>query len=138
MAVNGVNGSSSTPNVVSKDQVGLNGVSSDVFMKLLIEQLKNQDPTQPVGNDELLQQLSSMRNLQANVELTDTLKGFATNQQISAGSALIGKFVTGTDDKNASVYGVADHVSVKDGNAYIGWNDTEIPLKNVSGVYPVQ
>src|SRR5262245_13028553 len=121
MAVSGVNGSSSTPTVVDKDKVGLNGVTSDVFMKLLIEQLKNQDPTEPVGNEELLQQLSAMRNLQANVELTDTLKGFATNQQISAGASLIGKFVTGTDADNKNVYGVADHVTVKDGDAYVGW-----------------
>lgn len=137
MAVDGVNGSSSTPKVVSKDQIGLNGVTSDVFMKLLIEQLKNQDPTEPVGNDQLLNQLSSMRALQANVELTDTLKTFGTNQQISAGASLIGKFVIGTDDNNANVYGVADHVTVKDGSAYVGWGETEIPMKNISGVYPV-
>lgn len=136
MAVSGVG--SSTPKTVSQDQVGMNGVTSDTFMKLLITQLKNQDPTQPVGNEELLQQLSNMRNLQANIELTGTLKSLGTNQQISSGAALIGKVVTGTNAQNASVYGLADHVSVTGGVAYVGWGETEIPLSSVTGVYPVQ
>ena len=136
MAVTGVG--SSTPKVVSQDQVGLAGVTSETFMKLLITQLKNQDPTQPVGNDQLLQQLSSMRNLQANVELTGTLKALGTNQQLSAGAALIGKLVTGKNANNADVYGVADHVSVTNGSTYVGWGSTEIPLTSVTGVYPGQ
>lgn len=137
MPVTGVS-SSNPPKIVTQDQVGLNGVTSDVFMKLLITQLKNQDPTQPVGNEELLQQLSNMRNLQANIELTSTLKGFSTNQQISSGASLIGKVVVGNDAQNKEVYGVADHISVKAGSAYVGWGETEIPLSSVTGVYPVQ
>lgn len=136
MAVSGVG--SSTPKTVTQDQIGLNGVTSDTFMKLLITQLQNQDPTQPVGNEELLQQLSNMRNLQANIELQGTLKSLGTNQQISSGASLIGKVVTGKDAQNADVYGLADHVTVNGGVAYVGWGNTEIPLSSVTGVYPVQ
>lgn len=136
MAVSGVG--SSTPKVVSADQIGMNGVTSDTFMKLLITQLKNQDPTEPVGNEQLLQQLSNMRNLQANIELTGTLKSLGTNQQISSGASLIGKVVTGKNAQNADVYGLADHVTVNGGIAYVGWGETEIPLSSVTGVYPVQ
>src|SRR5689334_14930971 len=85
----------------------LTNLTSNNFLKLLITQLQNQDPTQPVGNDELLQQLSAMRALQSNVELSDTLNNLANNQAISSGAAFLGKIVTGTNANQQPVTGIA-------------------------------
>mgnify|MGYP000918992520 CR=1 FL=1 len=99
MATTGVSGTSSTSGTavktVDKDKVGVAGLTSDSFLKLLITQLQNQDPTAPMSNEELLNQLSQMRSLQSNIELSDMLKTQASNQQVTAGAAFLGKVVTG-------------------------------------------
>jgi flagellar basal-body rod modification protein FlgD len=133
MAVNGVTNGTEVP-IVDRDKIGFNGLSSDVFMKLLITQLQNQDPTEPVGNEELLQQLSTMRNLQANIELSDALKQITTSQQLTAGASLLGSVVTGKDSLGEELTGFVDRVFIRDSETFVGMGDRELALKNVTGV----
>lgn len=136
MAVSGVNNNSSSTStdVVDKSKTGFNGLTSDTFLKLLITQLQNQDPTAPVGNDELLQQLSAMRSLQSNIELSDTLKAFNNNQQVSAGATFLGKVVTGTNADQKEVTGIADRVFVQEGSLMIGMGSDSVAISKVTGV----
>ena len=136
MAVSGVNNNSSSTStdVVDKSKTGFNGLTSDTFLKLLITQLQNQDPTAPVGNDELLQQLSSMLSLQSNIELSDTLKAFNNNQQVSAGATFLGKVVTGTNADQKEVTGIADRVFVQEGSLMIGMGSDSVAISKVTGV----
>jgi flagellar basal-body rod modification protein FlgD len=133
MAVNGVTSGSDVP-VVDRDKIGFNGLSSDVFMKLLITQLQNQDPTEPVGNEELLQQLSTMRNLQANIELSDALKQITTSQQLTAGASLLGSVVTGGGAQGEEITGFVDRVFIRGGETFVGMGDQELALNDVTGV----
>jgi flagellar basal-body rod modification protein FlgD len=132
-STNGVGGSSDTK-TVRADQAGFAGLTADNFMKLLLAQLQNQDPTQPVGNEELLNQLATMRNLQANIELGDAMKAITANQQLSTAATFIGKLVAGTDANQSPVSGLVDRAFLKDGAAYVGIGDQEVPLSNVSDV----
>lgn len=76
------------------------GLSSDDFFKLLITQLTNQDPMEPTSNQELLQQISSIRDIELSTTLTESLQRLAGQQQFGSASTLIGQYVTsvpGTD-----------------------------------------
>jgi flagellar basal-body rod modification protein FlgD len=132
MPVESVNGA--TANVVSSDQQGFAGLNSETFLKLLLVQLQNQDPLNPTSNEDLLNQLSAMRGLQANIEITDTLKALTGNQQLSTAATYLGKRITGTTAANQSVDGVVDRAYTRDGASYVGIGDLEIPLANVTGV----
>jgi flagellar basal-body rod modification protein FlgD len=139
MAVAGVGGNNNTSNakeveVVDKSKVGFNGLTSETFLKLLIAQLQNQDPTAPVGNNELLQQISAMRSLQSNIELSDTLKAFGNNQQVSSGASFLGKIVTGTNSENKEVTGIADRVYLADGKLMVGMGTDSVEISKVTGV----
>lgn len=134
MAISSVSSAGSTPPVTSGEQAGLNGLTSNDFLKLLITQLQNQDPTQPTSNEELLQQLSAMRGLQSNIELSSTLKSFSNNQQIASGATFLGKTITGTNASNQVVTGIADRVFLQNGNPVLGIGDESVPLTNVTGV----
>ena len=134
MAVNSVTQTGNTPNVVSADQTGFAGLNADTFMKLLITQLQNQDPTEPVSNEELLNQLAMMRNLTANIELGEALKAITVNQQLSTAATFIGKSVSGTNAKEQLVTGIADRAFLRDGQAYVGIGTEEVALKQVQAV----
>lgn len=129
MAVNGIN-SSDIP-IVPKEKIGFAGLDSEDFLKLLITQLQNQDPSEPIGNEELLNQLSMMRNLQSNIEMGDALKAITVNQRLSTAANFIGKHVKGLDESQQNVAGIADRAFLRGGQAYIGVGSKEMPLDSV-------
>lgn len=130
MAVDGINGSNE-PTIIPKDKIGFAGLTSEDFLKLLMTQLQNQDPSEPMSNEDLLNQLSTMRNLQSNIEMGDALKAITSNQRLSTAANFIGKFVKGLDEDQLDVEGVADRAFLREGNAYVGIGNKEIPLDNV-------
>ncbi len=69
-------------------------LGSDDFLGLLIAQLRTQDPLEPMDNDQLLKQISSIRDIELSSTLTSTLQGLAGQQQFGSMAALIGQFVT--------------------------------------------
>lgn len=78
-------------------------LSSDDFFKLLIAQLTNQDPMEPTSNEELLQQISSIRDIELSTTLTASLQKLAGQQQFGSASTLIGQYVTSVADNHGNV-----------------------------------
>ena len=136
MTTSGVGSTSSTGSGQSTDapKTGFAALDSNTFLKLLIVQLQNQDPTEPVGNDEILQQLTSMQSLQSNLELSEAVKAISSNQQLSTAATFIGRAIIGTSTGNELVSGIADRAYLKDGAAYVGIGDVEVPLSKVTEV----
>ena len=133
MAVSGVAGNAATT-VVDKDKTGFNGLTSADFLKLLVTQLQNQDPTEPVGNEELLNQLSMMRNLQSNIEIGDAMKAVTTGQNLATAAGFIGKTVTGTDADGAAVSGKVEKAFLTGGTAYVRVGGTNLTLSQIAEV----
>ncbi len=123
--------------VVDKSKTGFNGLSSQDFLKLLITQLQNQDPSNPLDSDQLLNQISQLRALQANLELEDSLKGLTLGQQLSSATSFIGKTITAVTGTNqTTVQGVVDSVVVDSGKAFLNVNNQQIPLTDVTDIAP--
>ena len=134
MAVTGVIGASNTPEVVSSEKTGFNSLTSEDFLRMLVTQLQNQDPSEPVGNDELLNQLSMMRSLQSNLELGEAMKAVTTNQTLSTAASFIGKSIKGLDAAGNPVAGKVDTAFMQEGKAFLRVGRTTLPLTNVSEV----
>ncbi|MBI1825600.1 MAG: hypothetical protein HY287_13300 [Planctomycetes bacterium] len=78
-------------------------LSSNDFFQLLITQILNQDPLQPTSNEDLLKQISSIREIQLSSTLTDSLQKLAGQQQIGSASGMIGQYVTSVPKGDGSV-----------------------------------
>lgn len=131
-------GAAATP-TVDPSKAGFNSLTADDFLTLLIAQLQNQDPTEPVDNAEILNQIATMQGLTSNVELSDTLKDVAEalaqdesdfGQKLSVGASYIGQTVT-LDD---TTVGVVDRAFLSGGETFVGINGAEVPLSRVVGV----
>ena len=98
---------------------GLNEVDVDQFLTLLISELQNQDPLNPMDNSELVQQISQIRTISATTQLTDTLSSVLLGQNTATASSLIGKRITALTDDAENVEGVVTSasVTVNDSNA---------------------
>ena len=117
---------------VTEADAGIAGLTADDFMTLLIAQLQNQDPSEPVSNEVLLDQVATMRGLQADIELENTLAAGAGAADLATAASFLGKSVRGGDGR--VVEGVADRAYLDAGVAYLDVGGDAVPLNSISEV----
>ena len=87
----------------------------DVFLDLMLAELQNQDPLDPVENNELLQQISQIREISASDKLSETLDSVLLGQNVATAAGLIDTEVEGITDTGQRVTGSVRHVTINDG-----------------------
>jgi len=65
----------------------------DMFMKLLLAQLKNQNPEEPVSNAEMTSQISSLAMVEGMNNLNASFSNVLKLQMLLSGTGLIGREV---------------------------------------------
>ncbi|MCC7145077.1 MAG: hypothetical protein IT443_01380 [Phycisphaeraceae bacterium] len=132
---------------------GFGNISSDQFVKILVTELRQQDPFNPQDSSKLLEQLSSLRNVESQMllqdkltELVDTNKDSQTSlidklnslvlqSQLSSAGQLIGREVAGKDSDNNSVSGLVTSVRVDQGVVSLELDTGKLlPFDNVTQV----
>ena len=100
-------------------------MTSQQFLKLLITELTNQDPLDPMKNQDLLEQISSIQSLESTQRMdksfshmVDRFDGFINKfdvmlmrEQVATASRMIGQVVSGTNTEGKETLGKV--VSVK-------------------------
>jgi flagellar basal-body rod modification protein FlgD len=108
-------GAASSNTGTSGTQNTLNDLDLDDFLNLMIAELQNQDPLNPMENDELIAQISQIREVGATDRLTETLDSVLLGQNIASATNLIGAEITALSDNNEKVYGIVDRISITEG-----------------------
>jgi flagellar basal-body rod modification protein FlgD len=95
MTVSGVNsiGAAATNSAASKSTVDY-----ESFLRLLVAQLKFQDPTQPMDSTQYMAQLASFSQVEQSVQMNSKLDSLLQFSQLSQAGNLIGKVVTSGDE----------------------------------------
>jgi flagellar basal-body rod modification protein FlgD len=109
-------GAAASAGAQSPGKTGGNGFSnfdSDQFMALLIAEMQNQDPLEPMKNSDMVQQISQIRNIGATDQLTSTLSTLRESQELVTASGLIGQKVQGMADDASPVDGIVDRITVE-------------------------
>lgn len=73
------------------------GLNYDSFLKLMLQQLKSQDPLNPVDQTQSLAQLAQFTNVEQAIKLNQKLDVLLKQSSVSDAAALIGKTVQPTD-----------------------------------------
>ena len=115
-------------------------LGKDDFLKLLTQQLKNQDPMNPMNDMEFINQMSSFSSLEKMVNMNKSLdsfiKTFSNNSQTQA-MMFLGTTVTAqTSEMDEAVTGVVDMVGFKDGKPFLKVGDQAFNLEDVQLVSP--
>jgi flagellar basal-body rod modification protein FlgD len=129
-------GASDTSNNSKSSNDALRGLDMDQFLKLMIAELQNQDPLNPMENSEMLQQISQIRTVGATDKLTKTLDAVLLGQNLSNGSSLIGKNIKGLTDDSKPVEGVVERVSVANNVTKLHIGNVTVSLNNVGEILP--
>jgi flagellar basal-body rod modification protein FlgD len=127
--VSGTSGSNGSSQSKVRDR--MEEVNVEQFLKLLIAELQNQDPLNPMDNAQMIQQIGEIRSIAASDKLSTTLEGVQLGQALASASSLIGKTITGLSDENTSVNGMVDRVTVVDGVPKLHIGADKVDLKNL-------
>ena len=107
-----VNSGSATPFTGTNS---LNDLDLDSFLKLMIAELQNQDPLNPLDNKDMLAQISQIREVGATDKLTKTLESVLLGQSIASATNLIGADVKALSDDDRMIEGIVERVTLADG-----------------------
>jgi flagellar basal-body rod modification protein FlgD len=104
MAVNGVSGVGTSATTTSAAKASVDYQS---FLKLLVAEMKNQDPTQPMDSTQYIAQLASFSQVEQSIQVNSKLDSLLQLSQLSQAGSIIGKTVTSEDE---TVSGVVNSV----------------------------
>jgi len=109
-------------------------MDAEVFMSLLVAQLRNQDPSSPMDTNQMISQTTQLAMMAKMNELTTTgQEDFSLQLRIAAAS-IVGKNVTYTGKDGGTVTGVASAVSFAGPVPVVSIGGVDIPLDLVSGI----
>lgn len=115
----------STTTTKSNDALG-----KDDFLKLLVAQLQNQDPLNPMEDTEFIAQMAQFSSL-------EQMQNMNTMMQTTKATSMIGSLVTWANDKGELLSGVATGVQIVNGQPKLLIGDTMIDVDKIVTVEPL-
>ena len=98
MSVTAVTSNSSTTVTAKKTDAQQATLDYNSFLKLLLEQMKNQDPTKPVDQTQMLAQLAQFSSVGQAISTNSKLDNLISSTNTQGAAALIGRTITSLTD----------------------------------------
>jgi len=110
-------------------------LGKDDFLKLLVVQLANQDPTSPLDDKEFISQMAQFSSLEQMTQMNTTLSNLIINNKVNLSYSLLGKYVEVMDSRSGQVEGgVVSEVSFGEGSPSISFNGLTYSVDDVTKV----
>jgi flagellar basal-body rod modification protein FlgD len=112
---------------------GNSTLGKDQFLKILITQLQNQDPMQPMEDKEFIAQMAQFTSVEQLMNISTQLT--AMNQSLGSVSGLIGKDITWTDPKTElAKSGNVESIVVSSGVQYAVVGSDRVALTDITQI----
>ncbi|GLR85172.1 flagellar hook assembly protein FlgD [Bradyrhizobium iriomotense] len=106
-----------------------NTVDYNTFLQLLIAEMKNQDPTNPMDTSQYMSQFAQLSTVEQAMQTNSKLDALLSSSALSQADGLIGHTASYTDSTGATVSGKIASVSINtDGAVAMLENGTRIPV----------
>lgn len=103
------NSTNSTSSTTTKSS---NTVDYNTFLQLLIAEMKNQDPTNPMDTSQYMSQFAQLSSVEQAMQTNTKLDSLLSSQALSQADGLIGKNVSFTDSTGATFTGKVASISI--------------------------
>src|SRR4051794_27867187 len=123
----GTGSTSSTQQLVNPASM----LGKDDFLKLMVAQLKYQDPLKPTDQSQFMTQMAQFSTVEGINNLQATLASMSQASSISQAVGLIGKDVTYLTADGTTGTGTASSVSMLDGAVTVHVGDTDVALADL-------
>jgi flagellar basal-body rod modification protein FlgD len=89
------------------------------FLKLLLAQMQNQDPMQPMDDTQMMSQMAQFSALEATQQLQATIQQSSNMQAVFQAGALIGKYVEANQSDGSDISGAVTGVDFTSTNGVV-------------------
>ena len=120
----------------SADAVG-GAMGKDQFMKLLITEMQNQDPLNPVDNKEMIAQLAQFSSLEQMQNLTTQFSNYRRESSMALSYALVGQNVQLQMADGTSASGTVSQLYWKNNALQMDVGGTAYPVNNINSITKV-
>jgi flagellar basal-body rod modification protein FlgD len=104
-------------------------VDYNTFLQLLVAEMKNQDPTNPMDTAQYMSQFAQLSTVEQAMQTNAKLDALLSSQSLSQADGLIGKTVSFTDSTGASFSGKVVSISINsDGSIATLENGTKVAV----------
>lgn len=121
-------GASSTTSSASQQ------INSEMFLQMLVTQLKNQDPSSPMDSNEMLTQMTQLASMEQMTTLSSNSSSSYALQAQTTASSMIGKTVEYAGTSGTASSGVVSSVSFSGGTPELTVGSDTVALSSVTGV----
>ncbi|MFC4775391.1 flagellar hook capping FlgD N-terminal domain-containing protein [Paenibacillus sp. GCM10023252] len=108
-----------------------NTLGKDDFLKILVTQLRNQDPMEPLKDREFIAQMAEFTSVEQLMNMSEQLT--MLRQSLGSASSLIGKTVEWNEMNESGAIepqsGTVDSIVLRDGIQYAKVKDKEVALE---------
>lgn len=127
-ALTGGNNNSNSPSAISQ-------LSSDEFLDIVLQEIQNQDPLEPNDTSQMLEQLSTIKSIQSDSDMIDSLGELVGQNELASASGLIGKLVSGLNNENNRVAGIVESVTQGSDGVSLQLDDgTRVPMSRLDAI----
>lgn len=109
MDVNPVTSASAARNSAAEVASNRATLDYDTFLTLLVEQMRNQDPTEPMDATDQIAQLATFSQVEQTIETNRNLELLLQSSNLTQAGSIIGRTLTSAD---GAVTGIVDEVKV--------------------------
>ena len=131
-AINPINAAPATSTAPS---TGTNSLTDpNTFLKLLVAELKYQDPLNPADPNQYLAQTAQFSMVQKINDLDSQMASMLKASQEAAGAALIGRQVAGTTAQGDTVKGAVTGMQTSSSGVDLLVDGKDVPIANVTSI----
>jgi flagellar basal-body rod modification protein FlgD len=128
-----VTGQSGTPSSVQRTDTG-GTLGQDAFLKLLVAQMQNQDPTSPADSNQMMSQMAQFSSVEGINKLNTQLTALNISSDFATAVSMIGHNVTWVDANGTSQSGTVSSVTPTSTGAVLQIGNTSVPTGEVQSV----
>lgn len=105
----------------------------DEFLQLLVTQVRNQDPLEPIKQQDFLSQLAQFSTLEGIEKLNSNFSAMLQLQELTQGAELLGRTAIYTDGSESvePISGVVEGVQYENNELLLDINATTVPISSV-------
>lgn len=107
----------------------------EAFLKLLVAQLRYQDPSKPVDSSELITQSAQLSVVDQLSDIASMLQASATTERLAMAGSVVGKQVSFYGPDGFPMTGTVSHVMFEAGEVVLGVSGYDVPIDAVLVIY---
>jgi len=112
----------------------LKSLDENAFLKLLVAQMKYQDPSKPMDTNEMMAQTSTLTQVEKLGALLTAQQDLVSAQHIQTASALVGRTVSYTTPDGITATGVVTSATLSGSEPTLKVGNKDVPLSSVTEV----